>query len=162
MIEIYTKGPLLQGAIAHRGTAFLDVISPCVTFNNHEGSTKSYKYAKETEELLHEVSFVPFYQQITVDYEEGTARVVEMHDGSHITLRKLERDFNPTSRIESLRLIHESREKGEFLTGLLFVDPSQPDFTDLLQLPQEPLATLPAERVRPSRDVLEEIMASMR
>ncbi len=152
---------LLQGALAHRGTAFLDVISPCVTFNNHEGSTKSYKYAKEIEELLHEVNFVPFFQQITVDYDEGSSRVVELHDGSHITLRKLEREFNPTSRIESLRLIHESREKGEFLTGLLFVDPSKPDFTELLQLPQEPLATMPAERVRPSRADLEEIMESL-
>src|SRR2546430_13441859 len=84
---------LLEGALAHSGTAFLDVISPCVTFNNHEGSTKSYKHAKESEELLHEIDFVPFYEQITVDYDEGTTKVVEMHDGSHIVLKKLERDF---------------------------------------------------------------------
>src|SRR5512147_2539742 len=77
---------LLQGALAHRGTAFLDVISPCVTFNNHEGSTKSYKYAKEMEELIHEVNFVPFYEPISADYSEGTTKVVELHDGSHITL----------------------------------------------------------------------------
>jgi 2-oxoglutarate ferredoxin oxidoreductase subunit beta len=153
---------LLQGALAHRGTAFLDVISPCVTFNNHEGSTKSYKYAKEAEELLHEVSFVPFFEPITVDYEEGTTRVVEMHDGSHITLKKLARDFDPTKKVESLRLLIESREKGEFLTGLLYVEPDKPDFTALLDLPDEPLATLPPARVRPPRAALEEIMQSLR
>jgi 2-oxoglutarate ferredoxin oxidoreductase subunit beta len=153
---------LLQGAIGHRGTAFLDVISPCVTFNNHEGSTKSYKHAKETEELLHEVSFVPFYDPITVDYDEGAARVVELHDGSHITLRKLERDFDPQNRIESLRVLLEAREKGEFLTGLLYVDPAKPDFTEILNMTDEPLALLPAERTRPARWALEEIMDSLR
>ena len=153
---------LLEGALAHRGTAFLDVISPCVTFNNHEGSTKSYKRAKETEELLHDVSFVPFFEQITVEYEAGTARVVKMHDGSHITLRKLERDFNPQNRLESLRLLQEAGEKREFLTGLLFVDPRKPDFTELLDLPDEPLATLAADQVRPGREALAEIMESLR
>jgi 2-oxoglutarate ferredoxin oxidoreductase subunit beta len=154
--------PLLQGALAHRGTAFLDVISPCVTFNNHEGSTKSYKYAKETEELLHEVSFIPFYEQITVDYDEGGVEVVEMHDGSHITLRKLERDFDPRNKLQSLRVILESTERREFLTGLLYVDPTKPDFTELLGLPEEPLAQLTAEQVRPSRGALQEIMESLR
>src|SRR5512136_1817798 len=89
---------LLEGALAHKGTAFLDVISPCVTFNNHEGSTKSYKHAKESEELLHEIGFVPFYEQISVDYQAGTTQVVEMHDGSRITLKKLDRDYDPTSK----------------------------------------------------------------
>ncbi len=144
---------LLEGALAHSGTAFLDVISPCVTFNNHEGSTKSYKHAKESEELLHEIDFVPFYEQITVDYDEGTSKVVEMHDGSHIVLRKLERDFNPMNKAQSLR---------EFLTGLLYVDPVKPGFLSLLNLHDEPLATLPAEKVRPSRRALEEIMESLR
>jgi 2-oxoglutarate ferredoxin oxidoreductase subunit beta len=153
---------LLEGAFSHRGTAFLDVISPCVTFNNHDGSTKSYKYAKETEELLHEVSFVPFYEPITADYEAGTFTVVELHDGSHITLRKLARDFNPGARVESLRVLLESREKGEFLTGLFFVDPKKPDFTELLNLPEEPLAQLAPERVRPGRAALEQIMESLR
>ncbi len=153
---------LLQGALAHRGTAFLDVISPCVTFNNHEGSTKSYKYAKEMEELIHEINFVPFYQQITVDYEAGTTKVVELHDGSHITLRKLERDFNPMNKPDSLRMIRDANSKGEFLTGLLYVDPTKPDFTEILNMHDEALGTLPAERVRPSRKALEEIMDSLR
>jgi len=153
---------LLEGALAHSGTAFLDVISPCVTFNNHEGSTKSYKHAKESEELLHEIDFVPFYEQITVDYDDGTSKVVEMHDGSHIVLRKLERDFNPMNKAQSLRSIREANDKGEFLTGLLYVDPVKPDFLSLLNLHDEPLATLPAEKVRPSRRDLEEIMESLR
>ncbi len=153
---------LLQGALGHRGTAFLDVISPCVTFNNHEGSTKSYKYAKETEELLHEINFVPFYEQISVDYEAGTTKVVELHDGSHITLKKLERDFNPTDKAGALRLLRDATAKGEFLTGLIYVDPDKPDLVQLLNMHDEALASLSADRVRPSREALEEIMESLR
>jgi 2-oxoglutarate ferredoxin oxidoreductase subunit beta len=153
---------LLEGALAHRGTAFLDVISPCVTFNNHEGSTKSYKFAKENEELLHEIGFVPFFEQISVEYEEGSTKVVEMHDGSHLMLRKLERDFNPMNKSEALRLIRGANESGEFLTGLLYIDPVKPDFLSVLNMHDQPLATLPAGKVRPSREALEEIMESLR
>ncbi len=153
---------LLQGALGHKGTAFLDVISPCVTFNNHEGSTKSYKHAKETEELLHEIGFVPFYEQITVEYGEGTSTVVELHDGSHITLRKLTRDFDPQNSIESLRILRESHRKGEFLTGLLYIDPTKPDFTALLDMHEQPLAHLQADLVRPGPAALREIMESLR
>ena len=153
---------LLEGALAHRGTALLDIISPCVTFNNHEGSTKSYKHAKESEELLHEIGFVPFFEPITVDYPEGTTKVVEMHDGSHIVLKKLERDFNPMNKADTLRMLRAANEAGEFLTGLLYIDPVKPDFCSLLNMHDEPLATLPAEKVRPSRQALEEIMESLR
>ncbi len=153
---------LLQGALAHRGTAFLDVISPCVTFNNHEGSTKSYKYAKESEELLHEIGFVPQYEQISVNYEPGTTRVVEMHDGSHITLKKIDRDYDPTDKAGALRLIRESYGKGEFLTGLFYVDPAKPDFTQLLDMHEIPLSELPRELLRPSREALTELMDSLR
>lgn len=114
------------------------------------------------EELLHEVSFVPFFEPITADYEEGTARIVELHDGSHITLRKLDRDFDPRNKAESLRLLLETRERSEFLTGLLYVDPKKPDFTKLLDLPEEPLAQLASDRVRPAPAALEEIMDSLR
>ena len=153
---------LLQGALAHRGTALLDVISPCVTFNNHEGSTKSYKYAKETEELLHEISFIPFYEPISVDYEAGVSQVVEMHDGSHIRLRKVDRDYDPTNRTSALRAVHETDTREEFLTGLLFVDPRKPDFVELLGMHDDPLATMPEELARPPRQALEEIMESLR
>jgi 2-oxoglutarate ferredoxin oxidoreductase subunit beta len=153
---------LLQGALAHKGTAFLDVISPCVTFNNHDGSTKSYKYAKEAEELLHEINFVPFYEQITVDYDAGVTKVVELHDGSQIRLRKTERDYDPSHKAEALHLVREANAKGEFLTGLLFVDPAKPDFTEMLNMHDRALATLPPELVRPSAEALEEIMESLR
>jgi 2-oxoglutarate ferredoxin oxidoreductase subunit beta len=153
---------LMEGALAHCGTALLDIISPCVTFNNHEGSTKSYKHAKESEELLHEIGFVPYYEPITVDYPEGTTKVVEMHDGSHIVLKKLERDFNPMNKSDTLRLLRAANENGEFLTGLLYVDPVKPDFCSLLNMHDDALATLPAEKVRPSREALEEIMESLR
>jgi 2-oxoglutarate ferredoxin oxidoreductase subunit beta len=152
---------LLEGALAHKGTAFLDVISPCVTFNNHEGSTKSYKHAKESEELLHEIGFVPFFEQITVDYEAGDKKVVEMHDGSLITLKKIERDYVPTDKSMALQAIRSANTRGELLTGLFYVDPKKPDFTELLDMHDKPLATLPADMVRPSRTALEEIMESL-
>jgi len=152
---------LLEGALAHRGTAFLDVISPCVTFNNHEGSTKSYKHAKDTEELLHEISFIPAYEPISIDYEAGTSKVVEMHDGSHITLKKLERDFDPLDKAQALRMLRDANQKGEFLTGLLHVDPAKVDLTEALNMHEDALATLPPELIRPSREALEEIMESL-
>jgi len=153
--------PLLKGALAHQGTALIDVISPCVTFNNHDGSTKSYTWGKEHEELLHEVGFVPFFEEIQVDYDPGTTLDVELHDGSHVLLKKLHRDYNPTDRGQALSLLRESNEKHEFLTGLFYVDTKRPTFVDLLNVVDEPLATLPTERVRPARKVLDEIMQSL-
>jgi 2-oxoglutarate/2-oxoacid ferredoxin oxidoreductase subunit beta len=149
---------LLQGALGHKGTAFLDVLSPCVTFNNHEGSTKSYKHVKETESLLHQVGFVPFYEQITVDYREGTATSIELHDGSHFLLGKLEQNYDPKDKAGALRRVREASARGEVLTGLLYIDSSKPDFVENLGLADEPLATLPPERIRPSREALREIM----
>src|SRR6201992_2646842 len=90
---------MLKAAIAHRGTVMLDVISPCVTFNDHEGSTKSYKYVQEHDEPINEVGFVPVFEDIQVDYDHGTTLEVEMHDGSHMRLRKLHPEYNPTSRV---------------------------------------------------------------
>jgi 2-oxoglutarate ferredoxin oxidoreductase subunit beta len=153
---------LLKGAIAHRGTALIDVISPCVTFNNHPDSTKSYDYAKEHEELLHEIGFVPYFEQITVDYQEGTTKDVTLHDGSHIRLKKLDRDYDPMSRMNAYRILEEARESGELLTGLIYIDPTAPDFVSLLNLVDEPLATLPLETVRPGKEALDEIMEELR
>jgi 2-oxoglutarate ferredoxin oxidoreductase subunit beta len=152
---------LLKAALAHRGTALFDVISPCVTFNNHEGSTKSYKYAKDHEELLHEISFVPFFEQITVDYKEGEVKDVEMHDGSHIRLRKAGHDFDPTNKVQALNMLRHCYESGEFLTGLIYVDEEKPDFLTQLNMVEPPLATLPQERTQPSPEDLKEIMAEL-
>ncbi|MBI4534370.1 MAG: 2-oxoacid:ferredoxin oxidoreductase subunit beta [Candidatus Melainabacteria bacterium] len=152
---------LLKASASHKGTSVLDVISPCVTFNNHEGSTKSYKYAKDHEIPLHELSYVPFYEQITVDYEPGTVQDVEMHDGSHIMLKKLGLDYDPSNRINALMTLQKAHAEGQFLTGLLYIDESKPDFTTLMNLVDEPLAHLPEGVVRPPKAVLDEIMNSL-
>src|SRR6202171_1974836 len=103
---------MLKAAIAHNGTVVLDVISPCVTFNDHEGSTRSYKYMQEHEEPLHEVSFVPSFEEINVDYDPGTTFEVTMHDGSSLRLRKLEQEYDPTDKIQAVRRLMESHAKG--------------------------------------------------
>lgn len=152
---------LIKGAIAHRGTALLDVISPCVTFNNHEDSTKSYKWAKEHEIPIHEIGFVPFFEEIHVDYDPGTTQDVVLHDGSHIRLKKLREDYDPTDKRKAFELLHEGQEKNEFLTGLIYVEPKKKDFLSLLDLPETPLAALPEEKLRPSREGLARIMADL-
>src|SRR6266567_2319417 len=153
---------LLEGAIAHRGTVMLDVISPCVTFNDHEGSTKSYAYFKEHEESLEEVSFVPFFEDISVDYDPGTTTDIVLHDGSHMLLKKLEQTYDPTNKVEALRVLTEAHQKNEVLTGLFYVDTTRKNFLELLNTVDEPLATLPLERVRPSQAALDEVMEELR
>jgi 2-oxoglutarate ferredoxin oxidoreductase subunit beta len=153
---------ILKASMSHRGTALIDVISPCVTFNDHEGSTKSYAYAKDHDEPLGEVSFVPFFEDISVDYEPGTTTAVQMHDGSKLYLKKLSESYDPTDKRNAVRTIHEIAERGEFATGILYIEPAKPDFLTLLNVVDEPLATLPLDRVRPGREALDEIMESLR
>ena len=153
---------LLKGAFAHNGTAFLDIISPCVTFNNHAGSTKSYTWGKENEELIQEVDFVPFFEDIDVEYEDGETANVELHDGSHIILKKIERDYDPTDRRTALELLLDSGEKQQFLTGLIYVDTKKQTLIELLNMVDEPLATLPLDRIRPPRSSLDEIMEALK
>jgi 2-oxoglutarate ferredoxin oxidoreductase subunit beta len=152
---------LLKGALAHHGTAMLDVISPCVTFNDHEGSTKSYSYVKDHDEPLADVSFVPFFEDITVDYDPGATLDITLHDGSHVLLKKLAADYDPTSKTEALRVLTEAHDKGEIVTGLFYVDTKRESFLDLLNLVDEPLATLPESKVRPPKEVLDEVMQSL-
>src|SRR6202040_3317423 len=153
---------MLKAAIAHRGTVLLDVVSPCVTFNDHEGSTKSYKYMKDHEEPLQEVSFVPAFEDIAIDYDPGTTIDVTMHDGSRLRLRKLEEEYDPTNRIKAITRLHEAHEKSEVLTGVFYVNSKTPTFVDLLNMTDEPLATLPESAVRPGREVLEQVMEEWR
>src|SRR5499426_3411982 len=152
---------LLKAALGHRGTALFDVISPCVTFNNHDGSTKSYKYAKDHDELLHDISFVPFFEQITVDYKEGETKDVELHDGSHIRLRKAAVDYDPTNKAQAFDMLRKCQESNEFLTGLIYINEEKPDFLTLLNMADDPLATLPQERTQPTENDLREIMAEL-
>jgi 2-oxoglutarate ferredoxin oxidoreductase subunit beta len=153
---------MLKAAIAHKGTVMLDVVSPCVTFNDHDGSTKSYKYVKDHEETLQEVSFVPHFEDIAVEYDAGTTFDVTMHDGSHLQLRKLEEDYDPTDRIKAMTRLNEAHEKGEVLTGVFYVNTTAPNFIDMLNIVDEPLATLPESITRPGREVLEAAMEELR
>ncbi|TMF88221.1 MAG: 2-oxoacid:ferredoxin oxidoreductase subunit beta [Chloroflexi bacterium] len=144
--------PLIKAAIAHRGMALLDVISPCVTFNDHDGSTKSYSWVKEHDEEIHDVSFIPFFEEIAVDYAPGTAVSVEMHDGSHLLLKKLGEEYDPTDRMQAMHLVEDSRAKGQLLTGLLYIDESSPDFATTEHIPAErPLRDLGEQELRLSR-----------
>src|SRR5216684_1982713 len=149
---------LLKASLSHRGTAMIDVISPCVTFNDHEGSTKSYAYAKEHDEILGDVSFVPFFEDIAVEYDAGTTTAVSMHDGSKLYLKKVAEDYNPTDKLAAMRLLHETAQRGEFATGVLYVEPDKDDFLTQLNIVDEPLATLALSRVRPGREVLDLVM----
>jgi 2-oxoglutarate ferredoxin oxidoreductase subunit beta len=153
---------ILKTAIAHKGLSLIDVISPCVTFNDHTGSTKSYAYMKEHEEVLQELDFVPFFEDISVEIPEGEVRDVEMHDGSHLRIRKLSRDFDPSDRFKALQALEESEAKGEVLTGVLYLNTNKPTFLDLLNMADEPVATLPQSKVRPPKSVLDSVMDELR
>ena len=153
---------LLRGALAHNGTAVLDILSPCVTFNNHAGSTKSYTWGKDNEEPIHIVDFVPAMDEIEVEYEEGTDQEVQLHDGSWVRLRKLEREYDPTDRRAARELLLEADDNNLFLTGLLYLDTTKRTFLDSLEMCDEPLALLNEEQLRPPPEVLDEVVASYR
>jgi len=152
--------PLLKAALAHRGTAILDVISPCVTFNDHEGSTKSYAYVKDHDTIIQDVTFIPYFEEITVDYEPGTTREVEMHDGSRLILKKLDDDHDPSDRVGAMRLIEENRERGILVTGLLHMNESMSDFATREGLGASPLRDLGESELRPSRSEFDTFMAT--
>ncbi|MDE2571332.1 MAG: 2-oxoacid:ferredoxin oxidoreductase subunit beta [bacterium] len=152
--------PLLQAAFSHRGTAVLDVISPCVTFNDHEGSTKSYAYVKEHDFLLHTADYITARAEITVDYEPGTAQDITFDDGSHVVLRKLEREYDATHRIGALSVLHEARKRGELVTGLLYVDPHATDLCTREHMPEAPLARMGEDELRIGREDWAQLMAS--
>jgi 2-oxoglutarate ferredoxin oxidoreductase subunit beta len=153
---------ILKTAIVHPGLSVIDVISPCVTFNDHEGSTKSYAYMKEHDEPLHELDFVPVFEDISVEIEEGAVREIALHDGSRLLLKKLGHDYDPTDKLNALRTIHEAAEKGRVVTGILYLNSSSKHFVELLNLVDEPLATLPESRTRPPQEVLDQIMGELR
>ncbi|MBI3764064.1 MAG: 2-oxoacid:ferredoxin oxidoreductase subunit beta [Chloroflexi bacterium] len=152
---------LLMAALVYEGTAVIDIISPCVTFNNHDESTKSYVWGKEHDERLHDITYVPARETIQVDYEPGEVKVVEMHDGSHLRLKKLGPDYDPTHRQEAIRLLDTARTEQLFFTGLLFLNEGRPTLPQVLRLPETPLVQLPPEKLRPSPESLAKLMASL-
>lgn len=150
---------LLKAALSHRGIAVIDIISPCVTFNNHDSSTKSYGYGKEHEIPLHELSYVPaIHDEIEIEEYEGELEV-ELHDGSKIVLKKLDQAHDPTSRAAAFDVLDRSRQEGKLLTGLFYLTEEQPDMLELLNLTSVPLAHLPASKLRPSREALADLLA---
>jgi 2-oxoglutarate ferredoxin oxidoreductase subunit beta len=152
---------MLKAAIAHKGTVMLDVISPCVTFNDHEGSTKSYKFMQDNDEPINEVDFVASFDEIEVDYGSGDVFEVEMHDGSNLRLHKLHEDYDPTNKANAVRTLMEAHSNNEILTGVFYIDTKKPTFTDLLNLVDEPLGQLPQSVTRPPKSALDGLMASL-
>ena len=153
---------ILKAAIAHKGTAMLDIISPCVTFNDHEGSTKSYAYVKEHDEYIGDVAFVPSYQDISVDYDPGETIAVEMHDGSKVLLSKLPDDYSPFDRGHAIEYLMGVARRGEIPTGIFYINEKERTLFDTMHMIDEPLMTLPEERVKPKPEALEEIMDDLR
>jgi 2-oxoglutarate ferredoxin oxidoreductase subunit beta len=153
---------ILKAAIVHKGLSVIDVISPCTTFNDHEGSTKSYSYVKDHEEALHDLDFVPYYDEITAEIAEGEAKDVALHDGSKLRIRKLARDFDPSNKFDALKVLDEANQKGEVLTGVLYVATDRPNFMDMLQMEDAPLATLPVSKTRPPKEALDQVMDELR
>lgn len=157
---------LLRAAIHHEGTAVLDIISPCVTFNNQPDSTKSYPYGKEHEIALHEIAVMsPDYieekSEITTDYEAGEVITVEMHDGTYIRLKKLDRDYDPRNRAQAIQLLEEASREELLLTGLLYYEEPRPTLAQTENLVDTPLAHLTEEKLRPPREALEKLMQEL-
>lgn len=158
---------LLKAAFNHNGTAFLDIISPCVTFNNEDHSPKSFKYGKKHELPLHEIDFVasdlvPPTEEIMInDYDSGTVKVVKMHDGSHIQLRKLEQNFDPTNRAKSIECLIAAEEANEFITGLIYYNSKRPNLSEVMELVDTPLAQLNETQLQPPAEILDKLMESL-
>jgi len=151
---------LLKAALSHRGTAVLDIISPCVTFNNHDESTKGYTWGKWHEEALHDITFVPSMEEITVEYEEGVVKDVALHDGSIIRLKKLDRSHDPTDRAAAISLLEAARSEQQFITGLIYVNGERPSLAEHERLVDTPLAWLPDSKLRPPREMLDRLNAA--
>jgi len=154
--------PMLKAAFRHRGFAVVDIISPCVTFNDHEGSTKSYKYAREHFVPAVAADFVPPAARIKAEYDEGTVLPVKLHDGGVVYLRKLDEDYDPTDRIEAVHTLMRHGRDGEITTGILYVDESQPDMHELSNTTRTPLVDVPYSKLNPGREMLQKIQTRYR
>jgi 2-oxoglutarate ferredoxin oxidoreductase subunit beta len=154
--------PLIKAGLAHAGAAFIDVISPCVAFNNHAGSTKSYEYIRDHNEAVNRLDFWPNREAINIDYSEGAVIEVPQHDGSIIKLRKTHPEYDPTDRINAMTNIQAHAAKGEVLTGLLYVNPDSEDLHTHLDTYDAPFNTLREKDLCPGAGMLEKINATLR
>jgi len=154
--------PLIKAAISHKGFAFLDIVSPCVTFNNHAGSTKSYEFIRENNEPTGIPDYVPVRKEITTEYDEGDTTDVRLHDGSMLRLGKLAQNHDPLSRIDAINFIQKQQQNGEVPTGLFFVDPDEPDFHDICETVRKPLGQLTEADLCPGNNELKKINTAFR
>lgn len=154
--------PMIKAAMAHDGFAFIDVLSPCVTFNNNVGSTKSYDYVRDHIEATAAVDYVPVKEEITTQYAEGTSKVIRLHDDSLVELRKLSPGWDPTDRGLAYARLHEARDKGEILTGIIYLEPQSRDLHYLLETDSRPLNTLSETDLCPGMEALEVINSENR
>jgi 2-oxoglutarate/2-oxoacid ferredoxin oxidoreductase subunit beta len=154
--------PIIKAALAHQGAAFIDIISPCVTFNNHAGSTKSYDYVREHNEAVNRIDFISPRDPISVDYKAGEVIDVRQHDGSMLRLRKLNADYDPSDRGHAMNYIMAHHAKGEVVTGLLYVEQDAQDLHDHLKTPLAALNSLGQTQLCPGSKVLEKLNAGFR
>lgn len=154
--------PMIKAAMSHPGFALIDVVSPCVTFNNNPGSTKSYDYTREHMEATAAVDFVPIMEEITTQYDEGNTVEVVLHDGSSIHLSKLSNDWDPRDRHSAVNRLYQAKAQGEILTGLLYIDTNSHDLHNLLNTTDQPLNTMEQHVLCPGSTVLENINAGLR
>jgi 2-oxoglutarate/2-oxoacid ferredoxin oxidoreductase subunit beta len=154
--------PLIAAAIQHKGAAFIDVISPCVAFNNHAGSTKSFDYVREHNDAVNRLDVISSRDPITVDYAPGTVQVVEQHDGSRLALRKIDADYDAHDRVAAMSFLQKHAAKGQIVTGLLYVDPESEDLHAHLDTVDTPLNQLDEKALCPGSAALDRINASLR
>ena len=154
--------PLIKAAIKHPGFAFINVISPCVTFNNNVGSTKSYDYVREHLDATSTIDFVPEMKEITTNYEEGSSKNVKMHDGSFLQLNKLAKDWDPMNRQSVANAMMIAKSKGEILTGLLYMSPNTVDLHNTIQTNDRALNSLTKKDLCPGNEILKTINAELR
>ncbi len=154
--------PLIKAALNHKGAAFIDCISPCVQFNNHVGSTKSFDYVREHNEAVNMLDFLPLRKEITTDYAPGTVEVVTQHDGSLLKLRKISQEYDPHDRVSALGYLQKHTAAGEIVTGLLYVDPDSEELHDHLQTTATPLNSLGEADLIPGSAALAKLNAALR
>lgn len=154
--------PLIKAALSHSGFSFINVISPCVTFNNNPGSTKSYDYVREHNEALSSLDFVPIKEEITASYDTEKVKLVEMHDGSFIRLNKLKQGWDPSDKISIVNALNLAKLKEEILTGLLYINNNSIELNDLIGTVNKPLNSLTEKELCPGSVVLEGINAGLR
>ena len=154
--------PLIKGALLHKGFSLVDIISPCVTFNDHEGSTKSYAHTREFYNHVIDVDYIAPFEEITADYEQGSAMPVALHDGSKIMLRKIDADYDPTSRARAFKYLRDRFNAGEIVTGLLYFNDERKEMHDLMGNVDTPFAELPMEALRPPKGELAKILKPYR